>query len=231
MFAAVLCCRYEDVQSSGLASSHYNTRPTVRILDSVFTFLRHTLKLRRLRILDLPCGDMVWMNEFLRNRTDVAHYTGLDIVPELIAKHRVRYADQPTWHFGVHDVVKAPYPGRFDLVICRLLTQHLTNADTLRALRNLANGSGARFLLITDYGQAGKKNVDIVNWRRLDRYRRQNLQVEPFHLQPPICSSRDSRVAGWLSLWRLPLYAVERCQGGGPVRKTRRKGQQFFHCA
>ena len=218
---------YGEIQASGLCSTIYNTRETVRMLDSLFRLLKHKLEKQKLRILDVPCGDMVWMNEFLRNRTDIEHYTGIDIVPKLIRNHHVRYANQTNWTFDVHDIVQEPFAGTFDVIITRLMTQHLTNGDTIRALNHLSQ-SGAQFLFITDY-ESIDYNSDIKP-TRLDRYRRQNLQLAPFYLRPPICTTRDSRVAGWMSLWRLPLVLVDTCRQSYQVRSVRRLGMKHYHC-
>ena len=48
-------------------------------LDCVINDIKYTLNQKVLRVLDVPCADLRWMNVFLRNRTDI-EYTGMDIV-------------------------------------------------------------------------------------------------------------------------------------------------------
>ena len=60
-------------------------------LHSVINALKRRLGVTRVSLLDVPCGDMHWMKRFLVSRDDV-EYTGLDIVPDLIAAHKRDFA-------------------------------------------------------------------------------------------------------------------------------------------
>jgi len=51
-------------------------------LHVIITELKEKLGVQRIRMLDIPCGDMVWMRRFLEAREDIS-YTGIDIVPVL----------------------------------------------------------------------------------------------------------------------------------------------------
>ena len=45
-------------------------------------------------MLDVPCGDMNWMKRFLSARNDI-DYTGIDIVPDIIEKHKKEFKGTP----------------------------------------------------------------------------------------------------------------------------------------
>ncbi len=82
-------------------------------LQSVITSLKASLGVSRVRLLDAPCGDMVWMRRFLDGREDV-EYVGVDIVPELIEKHKKQFADKP-WKFQHIDIIKVWFRIAMDL--------------------------------------------------------------------------------------------------------------------
>jgi len=64
----------------GEGSTEYFAVEAMAGLHSIITALKAKLGLDRIRLLDIPCGDMVWMSRFLDARDDI-NYTGIDIVP------------------------------------------------------------------------------------------------------------------------------------------------------
>ena len=217
---------YSDIQSSGLGSTPFNTRETVQILDHVVAKVKQELNISRISLLDLPCGDMVWMNRYLDNRSDI-DYVGMDIVPALINRHRSKYAH---WKFFQHDIVDLPLSNSFDVILSRQMTQHLTNHDTIRALKHFSE-SGSKYLLITDYPSSDYNGEILTD--KLDRHRRQNLLLPPFQLTPPVCAGHDGRLGGWLSLWKLPLLQVPLCldeKYGERIRNVSYSGHRFIFC-
>ena len=197
------------------------------VLQSVVDQLKRHYRLSRIRILDVPCGSMEWMSRFLAMRDDI-DYTGVDIVPDMIDKHRKTYAERPSWNFILSDIVhdgintSAPY----DLIVCRYMLQHLHTADVLPILGNLsavgtATGRPA-YLLATTFGMA-KSNIEVAAdtaWR----FRQLNLEIQPFSLEPPLCAARDYPLEfvpfHTISLWKLPLRKVQNCS---TVKKFRVK--------
>lgn len=99
-------------------------------------------------MLDLPCGDLVWMKHYLNNRTDV-DYTGMDIVGSLIAEHSKAFSHTHPWTFQQHDIVKDPLLEKYDLIFSRQIAQHLSTEDTMKVLQHFSEG--ASYLLITIY--------------------------------------------------------------------------------
>jgi len=102
-------------------------------------------------VLDLGCGD--WRFSRYLDFSDRT-YLGLDIVPSVVAANRGAFA-APNIHFEQADIsAQAPF-GDFDLILCKDVLQHLSNA---RVSEILAGCRSARFSLITnDYHPA---NID-----------------------------------------------------------------------
>ena len=99
-------------------------------------------------MLDSSCGDMVWMSEFLSDRSDVI-FTGFDIVKMNIHNHGKRFRDKG-WTFETHDIVTDSIESSYDLILSRHTTQHLQTDDVLKMLKNFINSS-SKFLLTTNY--------------------------------------------------------------------------------
>lgn len=96
------------------------------------------------RVVDLGCGDFAVGARIADLAED---YLALDVVPELIAAHRERFAGLPV-RFEVHDATAAPVPA-CDVVILRQVLQHLSNADIAAVLANIAGR--CRFLVLTEH--------------------------------------------------------------------------------
>lgn len=75
-------------------------------------------------LLDAPCGDFQWMRKFVMTRDDV-HYTGVDVVPELIAHNAAKFGRRlPRVRFLLADVVKdGALQGGYDLIFSRDMLQ------------------------------------------------------------------------------------------------------------
>lgn len=75
---------------------------------------------------------------------------GLDISTVAVeyARGRAQAAAAPI-AFEVHDVLREPLPGGFDVVMCSLFLHHLAAADATRLLRSMAAAAG-RIVLVND---------------------------------------------------------------------------------
>ena len=100
------------------------------------------------RFLDSSCGDMVWMPEFLSNRSDII-FTGFDIVKSNINNHKERFNDRP-WTFETHDIVTDVLNTSYDLILSRHTTQHLQTEDVVKVIKNFIT-SKSRFLITTNF--------------------------------------------------------------------------------
>ena len=212
---------YKDVQSSGPGSKLASTKQVVGVLNAVIEKIKKELNKEVISLLDIPCGDMVWMNEYLKSRKDVK-YVGMDVVAELIQKHKTRYKQRRNLTFIHRDIVNSEITQPFDLIFSRQMTQHLKAADTMLALQHMS-GSGSGFLLITDYISQGAPLTDL-NTSKKYRFRPQNLSLDPYRLAPPVCLAQDG--ASWLALYRLPLLQATSCQN----QITKKSGHKFLTC-
>lgn len=125
-------------------------------------------------MIDLPCGDFNWMQHL---EYEFDHYTGIDIVGDIIAKNNHHYATD--WRsFEKKDCLKDNI-GSADLLFCRDLLIHFSHEDVLTFLKNVAR-TDITYLLTTHF--IGEKNRDIVTgqWRPI------NLTAAPYMLPDPI---------------------------------------------
>lgn len=107
-------------------------------------------------ILDAPCGDVNWQP--LIEGFNSTHYTGYDIVPDIITKNRARFQSLPNVDFARLDFVNTPLPISPDLIICRDGIQHNTLKDGVRGFLNL-EASGARYLVTNWHTETGRGTV------------------------------------------------------------------------
>jgi 2-polyprenyl-3-methyl-5-hydroxy-6-metoxy-1,4-benzoquinol methylase len=64
--------------------------------------------------------------------------SGCDISPNAIAAAR---SNCPDGRFFVHDVIRAPLPGRFDVVTCSLFLHHLADEDAVTVLGHMKDAA------------------------------------------------------------------------------------------
>lgn len=132
-------------------------------------------------ILDIPCGDFVWMNEVDLSGID---YLGGDIVAEMIEENRRKFVTSHI-HFEVMDLIKTPLPQK-DLIICRDALVHLSFEHIQESVQNM-KASGSKYLFCTSFVN-NKFNFDITDgdWRTL------NMQIAPFHFPKPLLTINEN---------------------------------------
>jgi hypothetical protein len=163
--------------------------------------------LRRLgaeSLLDAPCGDWNWMQHV---PLPVKHYFGIDIVPAVIERNRVRF-ESDARRFAVADLTRDPLP-RADVILCRDCLVHVSFQDIADVLENFRR-TGARWLLVNDYPEVRHNRNQFTGkpWRRL------NFRLAPFHFPEPLERLADggSVDPSQLSLW--PLQELPRMRAG-----------------
>ena len=197
------------IQSSGTGSLLVSSINIRTVLLRVVEEIRLLSGKNTVTMLDAPCGDMVWMEKFLETQPHI-QYVGIDIVPELIQYHKVKYQGRTNWSFHQGDIVSAGMiRQQFDLIFTRHMTQHLTNEDTTRVLKHFSD-SGSTFLLATTF-PLEHKSTDV--HLSSGRFRPQNLEIPPYKLTPPICLSLDivPPENAYIALWKLPLEQITSC--------------------
>lgn len=199
------------------------TQETVATLHSVINQLKKLLGVARVRLLDVPCGDMAWMSRFLQTRDDI-DYTGVDIVPDVVRHHQQKFAGSG-WRFIEWDVVRDGLDfsnASFDLIVCRAMLQHLYTADVLRTLAHFSAAPAKYrqrvFLLTTSFSRHTQNAELKITDDNPGRFRQLNLELPPISLVPPLCLVRDGPPDArdacfmFLGLWELPLHIVSQCQ-------------------
>jgi 2-polyprenyl-3-methyl-5-hydroxy-6-metoxy-1,4-benzoquinol methylase len=178
---------------SGTGSDSAQTRVVVREISAILTEFDVS------SMLDIPCGDFNWMKDV---KLENVHYTGADIVGDLVAKNTARYARAGV-SFRILDVLGDALP-RVDLVLCRDCLVHFSERDVFLALRNICRND-SKFLITTTF-TGRERNVTIATgeWRPL------NLQAAPFSLPEPLrivhegCMEFDGAFRDKaLALWRI----------------------------
>ena len=99
--------------------------------------------------LDLPCGDYYWMQHV---DLGVDHYTGGDIVPDMIAANIAKHARDGV-SFEVIDLIQGSIP-RHDLILTRDCLMYLSEPHVKEAVANITT-SGSTWLLTTTFPNLG----------------------------------------------------------------------------
>ena len=206
--------------ASGYGSDPSFTRQAGEALTSVLRELINASgPQQRIRLLDVPCGDMAWMpgvvapfmgaaaaSEAAASEAASAseytalEYTGFDISSLVVRENQRRFAAQPAFAFATFDVVEQDIlpRGRFDLIFCRHLMFHLTPEHNLRLLRRFEQ-SGAKFLMATTYLRADENDRDFV----LAFGHKINLFRPPYCMRDPIRMYVDGEADMMLGLWEI----------------------------
>jgi SAM-dependent methyltransferase len=154
---------------SGSGSDIDQTRALIMELPALFRDLGIST------ILDIPCGDFLWMSKVSLEGID---YTGADIVRELIQRDKDAYGRENV-HFRRLNLLGDELP-KVDLILCRDCLVHFSFLDIRAALDRICK-SGSTYLLATTF-VSQKENRDILTgqWRPI------NLERPPFDLPKPL---------------------------------------------
>ncbi|QPF94348.1 class I SAM-dependent methyltransferase [Bradyrhizobium commune] len=199
-----LAARFERIERTnlwGAASSvsglGSEDRATAAIRGTLLPLLQ---RLAAHSLLDAPCGDAGWIGRLTGN----IGYTGVDIVPSLIAANVERVArGELSGRFLVADITRDALP-RADVILCRDCLVHLSFQNIARAIARF-RASGAQFLLVTTFPEwEDNRDCDDGDWRALNMTRAPFNWPSPRELIDERCEEGDG---GWrdksLGLWRL----------------------------
>lgn len=167
---------------------------SARAITAALPGLLASLSVRTL--LDIPCGDFVWMQHVNLGQT---RYIGADIIKPLIASHQGRYASSQRT-FATLDLVKDALP-EVDLILCRDCLVHCSHRLVKRAIANIQR-SGSRYLLTTTFPQHPvNRGIVAGAWQPL------NLCAPPFNFPPPLQVIDEGHPSPYddksLGLWRV----------------------------
>lgn len=145
---------WKDKESvSGQGSNLRQTETIRKVLPTLFD------KFHVKSILDIPCGDFYWFRQM--EFPNGIKYIGADIVPELLDAlwQTFRGVD-----FRLLDATMSKLP-RVDLILCRDMLGHFSNADVKLALNNFKS-SGSIYLLATTFpDRENKGDIETGQWR------------------------------------------------------------------
>tara|TARA_B100000965_G_C19577000_1_gene751764 strand:- start:1003 stop:1722 length:720 start_codon:yes stop_codon:yes gene_type:complete len=171
----------EKISVSG-HGSNTDTDQTKNLISSLLKFFEiYQIK----SILDMPCGDFLWMNEFMKKNKEI-NYLGIDIVEELI-KENIKIYEKDKIKFKSFDIVNFKTKENFDLVFMRDFFIHINNSDILQILKNLRE-MNIKYFAFENYNISKNKDVTTGNHRKV------NLKLEPFNLGEPIYSFKDYEI-------------------------------------
>jgi hypothetical protein len=150
-------------------------------------------------LLDAPCGDFNWMKD---TTLGIEHYTGVDIIPELITRNQSLYGDERT-RFVFLDLTSDRLP-RVDVILCRDCFVHFSHRHIAAAIRNFKR-SRSTYLLTNTYSAWNQnENIQTGDFRYL------NLLMPPFNLPAPVRQideklpeEREQYFGKTLALWKL----------------------------
>lgn len=143
--------------------------------------------------LDAACGDFNWMQHV---DLGIDHYTGIDLVPEMIQLNTERYGNTQRT-FLARNIATDVLP-QADLIFCRDCLVHHTLEDIKVILKNFIL-SGSTYILMTTFPEHGT-NPDITtgDWRPL------NFQAPPFNFPAPLLIINEkTAIDKSLGLWSL----------------------------
>lgn len=133
-------------------------------------------------MLDAPCGACKWTSSFLNRVQQGFKYTGIDVSETAVQRAKVNLQDVQNTSIQLHDLTTSPFPGNYDLVMCRDTLQHLSFADAFKVLRNFKqmaiHGNGKLFAIGSYLNQGGNVDAETPTSYTI------NLLDEPFKLQP-----------------------------------------------
>ena len=175
--------------SSGVGSTINLTQNTIQILNTIIS--KHNIT----SLIDIPCGDMNWMSNFLKDYPNII-YTGFDISPSLIKYNKIKY---PSLSFSILDIVNNTLSQKTDLILCRDLLFHMHPTLGMKTILNL-KASGSRWLLTSTFPNRQNKIQDIAKGTRFYPI---NLNSPPFNMPKPKYIYNENEQDKYLALWDL----------------------------
>jgi hypothetical protein len=175
--------------SSGIGSDLNSTRIYAKALDNFVN--RYKIK----SIFDVPCGDFIWMNEFLKKKN--IRYKGGDIVQELVKDNRKKF---PLFEFCNFDLTKDHINENFDVLHVRDCLFHFSFKDIKKTLKNIINFN-TKYILITNHQSFLLKNYDI----QTGKFRYLDFSKQPFFFPKPILKLKDYKIGEfprYVNIWK-----------------------------
>ena len=169
--------------------SNINTEQSNNLISSLVEFIK---KNNINSILDMPCGDFLWMNKLLK-QVEIRNYLGLDIVEEIINEN-IKLYENANISFIACDIVDYETSEDFDLVLMRDFFIHTNNEDIKRILINIKK-MNIKYFAFENYNIS--KNADVIP----GKHRKINLKLHPFNLMEPFHSFKDYEIDKFIYIY------------------------------
>ena len=99
------------------------------------------------KILDLGCGDFLWMKNTIIGLPDLISYHGIDIVESLIDKNKKKFSNEII-KFSCKDFFEEKIEGEYEIIIIRDVFIHLYNKNIIKFLEKIKL-TNAKYIAIT----------------------------------------------------------------------------------
>ena len=133
-------------------------------------------------MLDAPCGACKWTSSFLKKVRPGFQYTGIDVSETAVQRAKLNLQNVCDASIHLHDLTVCPFPGSFDMILCRDALQHLSYVDVFKVLRNFKEmalqGNGKLFAIGSYLMPGGNVDSETPASYLI------NLLDPPFKLQP-----------------------------------------------
>ena len=174
-------------------SGHGSNINTAQYKNLNFNFNNMLEKYNINSIIDMPCGDFLWINNTILGKK--IRYLGIDIVDELISKNNKTYKNNHI-EFLAKDIVEFKTEEKYDLVLIRDLFIHIKNSDIKKIINNLKKMQ-IKYIALNNYEISQNKDVVV------GQHRKVNILVEPFNFPKPIFSFNDYEKDKFIYLYKI----------------------------
>ena len=163
-------------------SGHGSNTETLQSKNLINCMIKFIDKFNINSILDMPCGDFLWMNQVIKMRPEI-RYQGIDIVNQIIKNNKNKYIHKNI-EFECEDILNFKTDKKFDLLLMRDFFIHINNSEIQIILDKIKKWNIDYF---ASESYSVEKNFDVLT----GKHRKINLKINPFNLSNPIYSYND----------------------------------------
>ena len=163
-------------------SGHGSNIETLQSKNLINCMVKFIDKFNINSILDIPCGDFLWMNQVMKIRPEI-RYQGIDIVNQIIKNNKNKYIHKNI-EFECEDILNFKTDKKFDLLLMRDFFIHINNSEIQIILDKIKKWNIDYF---ASESYSVEKNFDVLT----GKHRKINLKINPFNLSNPIYSFND----------------------------------------